>query len=167
MPSFLCSNVTEGKIFSAYPITLSYPSWAHSWMSAYWKTNTHPLLQSAFYSSPFKINIKIIFEICDPSCLNADMGNMKQIKQSTCHPSLNVPTSQGGKESDSAATAFLVLAERTIPISRTEFIWIYLVNAMIMNVFLKTEYKSNQYESDKRVINITNSSQRHLWYGFC
>lgn len=31
-----------------------------------------------------------------------------------------------------------------------------------MNTFLKTEYKSNQYESDKSVINFTNGSQKQM-----
>lgn len=159
----------RGKnFFPEYPITLGYSSSAHSWRSAHWKTNNHPLLQSAFPLPPFKINIKNYIWDLWPILLECRRGEHEKNQEANLSSiPKNVSTSQGGKGPNSAATGFLVLAERRIPISRTEFIWIYFVKYYDNECVLKTEYKTNQYESDKSVINITNSSQRQEIYGFC
>lgn len=66
----------------------------------------------------------------------------------------------------SCTTAFLVLAERRIPISRTESIWIYLPKHYDKEYVFKNWVQIKD-ERNTNVIYFPNSSQRWIAYRYC
>lgn len=167
---FLYSNVTQNNELEMESLS----EYAHhagllllgsdSPRSACLKSNTQSLIQSSFYLPPLKISVKNC--IWDTWSVWLECRHGKHEKKSRgqliTHPLMFQCHEQ--RRTCLCTAAFLVLAERKIPISRTESIWIYLLK-FYDNVF--KNWVQIRYERNINVINFPNSSQRQIAYHCC